>query len=139
VIRILVVDDHSLVRAGFAALIRAAPGLEVVGEAADGDEAVASAASTRPDVVLMDIRMPGTNGVVATEGILAEAGKDAPRVLILTTFDLDEYVYAALRAGGRSPRRHAVRAHRHAQARRCLRPAAGPGSPATDTARPHTA
>jgi DNA-binding NarL/FixJ family response regulator len=99
VVRVLVVDDQSLVRAGFVALIRAAPGLAVVGEAADGDEAVALAASTRPDVILMDIRMPGTNGVVATEHILAAADEDPPRVLVLTTFDLDEYVYAALRAG----------------------------------------
>ncbi len=98
-IRVLVVDDQSLVRAGFVALIRAAPGLEVVGEAADGEEAVERASATRPDVILMDVRMPGTNGVAATERILAAADEDPPRVLVLTTFDLDEYVYAALRAG----------------------------------------
>jgi DNA-binding NarL/FixJ family response regulator len=96
---VLVVDDQVLVRAGFAALIRAAPGLSVVGEAADGDEAVELAVRTRPDVVLMDIRMPGSNGVQATERILAAGLDPQPRVLILTTFDLDEYVYAALRAG----------------------------------------
>ncbi|GLY64736.1 response regulator [Amycolatopsis taiwanensis] len=98
-IRVLVADDHALVRAGFVALTRAAPGFEVVGEAAGGEEAVALAASTEPDVILMDIKMPGTNGVVATERILAAAGQDPPRVLMLTTYDLDEYVYAALRAG----------------------------------------
>src|SRR5262245_5057495 len=98
-IRVVVVDDQSLVRAGFVALIKAAPGLAVVGEAADGDEAVALAAAVRPDVILMDIRMPGTNGVEATRRILADAGDNPPRILMLTTFDLDEYVYAALRAG----------------------------------------
>ncbi|KFZ81643.1 LuxR family transcriptional regulator [Amycolatopsis sp. MJM2582] len=98
-IEVLVVDDQDLVRAGFVALLRAAPGITVVGEAADGQEAVDLAERLRPDVVLMDIRMPGTNGVVATERILA-AERDRPtRVLVLTTFDLDEYVYAALRAG----------------------------------------
>ncbi|CAM5705026.1 response regulator [Streptomyces fumanus] len=98
-VRVLVVDDQFLVRTGLVALLRAAPGTEVVGEAADGAEAVALAAATRPDVVLMDIRMPGMSGIEATERILAEAVDPAPRVLILTTFDLDEYVYGALRAG----------------------------------------
>ncbi|AHH95004.1 response regulator transcription factor [Kutzneria viridogrisea] len=98
-IGVLVVDDQDLVRAGFAALIRAAPGLDVVGEATDGADAVRKAAATRPEVVLMDIRMPHMNGVEATERILAAAGDNPPRVLILTTFDLDEYVYSALRAG----------------------------------------
>ncbi|AQS68486.1 response regulator transcription factor [Streptomyces pactum] len=98
-IRLLVVDDQFLVRSGLAALLRAAPGMEVVGEASDGAEAVALAARTRPDVVLMDIRMPGMTGIEATGRILAEAVDPAPRVLILTTFDLDEYVYGALRAG----------------------------------------
>ncbi|QXV57805.1 response regulator transcription factor [Amycolatopsis sp. TNS106] len=98
-IEVVVVDDQDLVRAGFVALLRAAPGITVVGEAADGQEAVDLVARLRPDVVLMDIRMPGTNGVVATERILP-AERDRPtRVLVLTTFDLDEYVYAALRAG----------------------------------------
>ncbi|MFE0418524.1 response regulator [Streptomyces tendae] len=98
-IRLLVVDDQYLVRSGLATLLRAAPGMEVVGEAADGAEAVELAARIRPDVVLMDIRMPGLTGIQATERILAEAVDPAPRVLVLTTFDLDEYVYGALRAG----------------------------------------
>ncbi|MGW5199234.1 response regulator transcription factor [Streptomyces spiralis] len=98
-IRVLVVDDQFLVRSGLVALLRAAPGMEVVGEAADGAESVALAAKTRPDVILMDIRMPGMTGIEATRRILAEAADPAPRVLILTTFDLDEYVYGALRAG----------------------------------------
>ncbi|GHD85554.1 DNA-binding response regulator [Streptomyces naganishii JCM 4654] len=95
----LVVDDQFLVRSGLVALLRAAPGMEVAGEAADGAEAVTLAAKTRPDVVLMDIRMPGMTGIEATRRILAEAVEPAPRILILTTFDLDEYVYGALRAG----------------------------------------
>ncbi|MET9546711.1 response regulator transcription factor [Streptomyces sp. NPDC006627] len=98
-IRVLVVDDQFLIRAGLVGLLRAAPGIEVVGEAGDGDEAVELAARTRPDVVLMDIRMPGMNGITATTKILAQAAEPAPRVLVLTTFDLDEYVYGALRAG----------------------------------------
>ncbi len=110
-IRVLVVDDQDLIRAGLVALLRAAPGVEVVAEATNGAEAVAGAARTRPDVVLMDIRMPGTDGITATERILTEAAAPPagtapatarpalPRVLVLTTFDLDEYVYAALRAG----------------------------------------
>jgi DNA-binding NarL/FixJ family response regulator len=98
-IKVLVVDDQVLIRAGLAALLRAAPGMQVVGEAADGDEAVTLARTGAPDVVLMDIRMPGVNGIEATGRILGETGEQAPRVLILTTFDLDEYVYEALRAG----------------------------------------
>ncbi|NEA50317.1 response regulator transcription factor [Streptomyces sp. SID10815] len=98
-IRVLVVDDQFLVRSGLVALLRAAPGMEVVAEAADGAEAVALAARTRPDVILMDIRMPGLTGIEATRRILADAADPAPRILILTTFDLDEYVYGALRAG----------------------------------------
>lgn len=97
--RVLVVDDQFLIRAGLVGLLRAAPGIHVVGEAGDGAEAVALAAATRPDVILMDIRMPGMSGIVATEKILAEAPEPPPRVLVLTTFDLDEYVYGALRAG----------------------------------------
>ncbi|WP_371527673.1 response regulator transcription factor [Streptomyces sp. NBC_01283] len=97
--RVLVVDDQFLIRAGLVGLLRAAPGIEVVGEAGDGAEAVALAATTRPDVVLMDIRMPGMSGIVATEKILSEAPEPPPRILVLTTFDLDEYVYGALRAG----------------------------------------
>ncbi|MFJ3810126.1 response regulator [Streptomyces sp. NPDC090073] len=97
--RVLVVDDQFLIRAGLVGLLDAAPGFEVVGEAGDGEEAVRLAAETRPDVILMDIRMPGVNGIEATERILAEADDRPPRVLVLTTFDLDEYVYGALRAG----------------------------------------
>ncbi len=101
-IRVLVADDQVLIRAGVAALLRAAPDVEVVAEASDGEEAVRLAAEHRPDVILMDIRMPGVSGITATERILrgaAEVGEPAPRVVVLTTFDLDEYVYAALRAG----------------------------------------
>jgi DNA-binding NarL/FixJ family response regulator len=96
---VLVVDDQFLIRAGLVAMLRAAPGIEVVGEASDGAEAVALAAETAPEVILMDIRMPGMNGIDATERILAQAAGAAPRILVLTTFDLDEYVYGALRAG----------------------------------------
>ncbi|WP_405877043.1 response regulator transcription factor [Streptomyces sp. NBC_01136] len=103
-IRVLVVDDQFLIRAGLVALLRAAPGIEVVGEATDGESAVEAAASVRPDVILMDIRMPGTDGISATERILTAAsaapdGAEPPRILVLTTFDLDQYVYEALRAG----------------------------------------
>ena len=98
-IKVLVVDDQDLIRAGLAALIQAAPEMDVVGEAADGHAAVAQAESTAPDVILMDIRIPGIDGVAATGRILAQARDPRPRVLILTTFDLDDYVYAALRAG----------------------------------------
>ena len=96
---VLVVDDQVLIRAGLAALIQAAPGLEVVGQAADGSEAVDLARTTTPDVILMDIYMPGMSGVVATERILASGEAHPPKVLVLTTFDLDEHVHAALRAG----------------------------------------
>jgi DNA-binding NarL/FixJ family response regulator len=97
-IRVLVVDDQALVRSGFAMILGVAPDLEVVGEAGTGVEAVAAARLHRPDVVLMDIRMPELDGIEATKRILAEAGPDL-KVLILTTFDPDEYVYRALRAG----------------------------------------
>ncbi|MGC2168097.1 MAG: response regulator transcription factor [Acidimicrobiales bacterium] len=96
---VLVVDDQTLVRAGFCFLIDASPDLEVVGEAADGRQAVSLASQTHPDVVLMDIRMPHLDGIEATRQILSDRGAGSTRVLILTTFDLDEYVYAALRAG----------------------------------------
>jgi len=99
VIKVLIVDDQELVRAGFGVLVESADDLVVVGLAANGDEGVALAASTSPDVVLMDIRMPVMNGLEATSRILTDAGPTATRVLILTTFDLDEYVFGALRAG----------------------------------------
>jgi DNA-binding NarL/FixJ family response regulator len=96
-IKVLVADDQRLVRSGFRLILRDDPGIEVVGEASDGVEALALARELKPDVVLMDIRMPNLDGIAATEQILQEPG--APRVLVLTTFDLDEYVFAALRAG----------------------------------------
>lgn len=99
-IRVGIVDDHALIRLGFAALIESEPGLEVAGEAADGVAAIELARRERPDVVLMDIRMPGMDGVTATKQISSLGQAEHPvRVLVLTTFDLDEYVYAALRAG----------------------------------------
>jgi DNA-binding NarL/FixJ family response regulator len=97
VIRVVVVDDQPVVRAGFAAILDAEPGIQVVGTAADGDAALAVVAEADPDLILMDIRMPGMDGLTAT-GLLTSAGP-RPRVLVLTTFDLDEYVYQALRAG----------------------------------------
>ncbi|MEV6329514.1 response regulator transcription factor [Streptomyces sp. NPDC051909] len=96
-IRVLIVDDQMMVREGFSVLLGAMPDIEVVGEAVNGREAVAQVAALRPDVVLMDIRMPEMNGIEATREIVA-ADADA-KVLVLTTFDLDEYVYQALRAG----------------------------------------
>ncbi|GAA2404368.1 response regulator [Streptomyces glaucosporus] len=93
----LVVDDQAVVRAGFAAIVDAEPDLSVVGEAGDGASAVAMAAELRPDVVLMDIRMPGMDGLTATR--LIAGNEDGPRVLVLTTFDLDAHVFEALRAG----------------------------------------
>ncbi|TQS45235.1 response regulator [Cryptosporangium phraense] len=96
-IRVLIADDQALVRSGFRMILDARDDLEVVGEAADGEEAVRLAAETRPDVVLMDVRMPGTDGIAATARLTA-AG-NAPKVIILTTYDLDEPLYAALRAG----------------------------------------
>jgi DNA-binding NarL/FixJ family response regulator len=98
-LRVAVADDQALVRVGFQGIIAATPGFEVVGEAATGDEAVAVARTARPDVMLMDIRMPGMDGIEATRQITGAAETAGVRVLILTTFDLDEYVYAALRAG----------------------------------------
>jgi DNA-binding NarL/FixJ family response regulator len=99
VIRVLLADDQGLVRAGFKALLNAEPDLEVVGEADDGVEAVALAASLAPDVVLMDIRMPRMDGIHATREIAADAHLVAVKVVILTTFELDEYVLEGLRAG----------------------------------------
>ncbi|MEU4078197.1 DNA-binding response regulator [Streptomyces venezuelae] len=96
-IRVLLADDQALVRAGFRSLLGRAKTLTVVGEAASGEEAVRQAALLEPDVVLMDIRMPGTDGIEATRRVLAE--RPATRVVILTTFDTDEHVFEALRAG----------------------------------------
>jgi DNA-binding NarL/FixJ family response regulator len=97
-VRVLVADDERLVRAGFRMFLKAEPGIEVAGEAADGIEAVDAAARLRPDVVLMDIRMPRLDGLEAARRILSGPEPRA-RVVVLTTFDLDEYVYKALRAG----------------------------------------
>jgi DNA-binding NarL/FixJ family response regulator len=98
-IRVGVADDQALVRSGFAVLLRSEPDIEVVGEAANGLEAVAVARLEKPDVMLMDIRMPEMDGLEATRQITSDQATQATRVLILTTFDLDEYVFDALRAG----------------------------------------
>jgi DNA-binding NarL/FixJ family response regulator len=97
--RVFLVDDQALVRAGFRMLIEAQPDMEVVGEADGGRTALEALAVTRADVVLMDVRMPGVDGVQATERLLARSPADPPKVIVLTTFDLDEYVFAAIRAG----------------------------------------
>ena len=94
----LIADDQAMVREGFGALLAAQPGIAVAGLAADGAEAVRLARQTKPDVVLMDVRMPVLDGLQATRELLADPS-DSPKVLMLTTFDLDEYVYEALRAG----------------------------------------
>ncbi len=99
VTRVLLADDQGLVRAGFKALLSAQRDIDVVGEAADGTEAVALARAERPDIVLMDVRMPRMDGLEATRRITADAALDGTRVIVLTTFELDEYVFGALRAG----------------------------------------
>ena len=98
-IRVLLADDQALIRAGFAALVRSAADMEVVGEAVDGEDALAQARTARPDVVLMDIRMPGTDGISATGLITGDAELVDVKVLVLTTFEDDDLVLAALRAG----------------------------------------
>jgi len=98
-IRILIADDQALVRAGFKMILDAEEDLDVIGEATDGAQAVDLARRMKPDVVLMDIRMPELDGIEATRRVLAQAGDHPVRVLMLTTFDLNEYVYEALRAG----------------------------------------
>ena len=98
-IRVAVVDDESLVRSGLSLLLRLEPDMDVVGEAADGAAAITLVRRERPDVVLMDIRMPRTDGLSATRTLMADPSISATRVLILTTFDLDEHVFAAIRAG----------------------------------------
>jgi DNA-binding NarL/FixJ family response regulator len=98
-IRVAVADDQALVRSGFAVLLRSAGDIDVVGEASDGSEAVALVERARPDVILMDIRMPDMDGLEATRRITANDATASTRVLILTTFDLDEYVFEALHAG----------------------------------------
>jgi DNA-binding NarL/FixJ family response regulator len=97
VIKILVVDDESLVRAGLRFILESAPDLEIVAEAEDGEQAIAAVRRTRPDVVLMDIRMPRTDGLAATEAV--RKLPEPPAVIVLTTFDTDEYVFTALEAG----------------------------------------
>ena len=97
-VRVLIVDDQSMIRAGFAALLDAQDGIDVVGTAEDGAGIADTVRRTRPDVVLMDIRMPGVNGLEATRTVLSMPG-EPPRIIMLTTFDADEYVFAALRAG----------------------------------------
>ena len=99
---VLIVDDHPMMRAGFAAILQAQDGIDVIGQASDGAEGVDEARRLRPEVVLMDVRMPNLDGIEATRRILAAAERDgraAPAVLVLTTFDADEYVHEALQAG----------------------------------------
>lgn len=95
-IRVLIADDHAAIRAGLRMMLEHSDGIEVVGEAADGDAAIAQAYASRPDVTLMDVRMPGTDGLSATESLV---GADICPVIVLTTFDLDDYVFGALHAG----------------------------------------
>jgi DNA-binding NarL/FixJ family response regulator len=120
-IRVLVVDDQELVRSGFCVILDAADGITVVGEAANGEAAVSQVAAHEPDVVLMDIRMPGMDGLEATR-LITGGNSAAPKVVMLTTFDLDDYVYEALRAGASgfllkdSPRHDLIAAVRAAAA-----------------------
>ncbi len=98
-VRVAIIDDQAMVRQGFGALLDAQPDLTVVGSGSDGSEAVELVRRSRPDVILMDIRMPQMNGLDATRAVLSMPGLDHPRVIMLTTFDADEYVFSALQAG----------------------------------------
>ena len=98
-VRVALVDDQAMFRAGIALVIGSQPDLDVVGEASDGREAVALVTRTRPDVVIMDVQMPAVDGVAATRALLSALGEDAPKVLVLTTFDLDESAASAIEAG----------------------------------------
>ena len=98
-ISVLIVDDQAMVRQGFAALLGSQPDIAVIGDAADGAEAVAKADALRPDVVFMDVRMPEMDGLEAARRVLDSGNDPAPRIIMLTTFDLDDYVYEALRIG----------------------------------------
>jgi DNA-binding NarL/FixJ family response regulator len=100
-VRVLVADDQDLVRTGLAMILEAQPGIEVVGQAADGREAVELARRLRPDVCLLDIRMPGMDGIAATRELAGAGVADPLAIVVITTFDLDEYVYGALKAGAR--------------------------------------
>ena len=130
--RVVLVDDQALVRGGFRSILDRQDGLEVVGEAADGNEALAVCRRERPDVVCMDVRMPGMDGIVATRRLLE--GPEPPRVLVLTTFDLDRYVYDALRAGASGflvkdapPERLIAAVRSVAAGRNCSRPPCSAG------------
>src|SRR4051794_36443657 len=96
-VKVMVVDDQALVRAGFRMILEAESDIVVIGEAADGDQAVDVVRAVEPDVVLMDVRMPGTDGIEATRRITAQS--QPPRIIMLTTFDMDQYVYDAMAAG----------------------------------------
>ncbi len=98
-IGVLIVDDQALVRAGFRMILEAEPDLVVVGEASDGDDALRQIEDRHPDVVLMDVRMPGMDGIEATRRVTAREHQESPKIIMLTTFDMDEYVYDALHAG----------------------------------------
>lgn len=98
-IRVLIADDQAVIRAGYSTILGAQPGIEVVGEAADGREAVSRTNQLQPDVIVMDVRMPVLDGIAATEQLAGPGVANPPRILVVTTFHLDEYVYQALRAG----------------------------------------